>query len=243
MTGSILCRYWTDTFTLSVAEWRPTGRISVNAQNRADPRIPIFFLSYARSGPAGHPANRSVREFFDDLSENVAQLLPLRPGDATGFMDTSTMKAGSVWGEEVLAAAARCHVFVPLLTSAYIWSSPWCAMEWDVFAARDVRRRADGRRSRQTAIVPVRWVPVYQPVPQRVSAIHRFTPPEIPTGVVALYAQHGIFGLIRMRLLDEVSAICWTLAQQIVSVHTDLRVVPNDAPDITTLRRSFEEDS
>jgi hypothetical protein len=225
------------------AEWRSVGRITVNAQNQADPRIPIFFLSYARGGPAGHHANRSVREFFDDLSENVAQLLPLRPGHSPGFMDTSTMKAGSVWGEEVLTAAARCHVFVPLLTSAYIWSSSWCAMEWDVFASREVRQRIDGQPTRQTAILPVRWVPVYQPVPERIAAIHRFTPPEIPSGMVALYTQHGVFGLIRMRLHDEVSVICWTLAQQIVSIHNDFQVIPNDAPDVTTLRRSFEEDS
>jgi hypothetical protein len=214
----------------------------VNAQF-PDPRVPVFFLSYARTGSTGHPANRAAREFFDEVRQNVAQLVPSHPGHEIGFMDTSNMKAGTVWGQEVLEAAATCQVFVALLSPAYMWHSHWCAMEWDMFAARKVRRRSDGKLARSTAILPVLWVPAQEKMPDRIHAIQRFTPPEINKGSVALYGEHGVFGLVQMRLTDEVSTICWTLAQRIAETHAELRVDRHPDPDPGTLRRSFEEES
>ena len=155
-------------------------------------------------------------------------------------MDT-TMEAGDVWSDELLAAAASCHVFIALLSPAYIWRSAWCAMEWDLFSGREVVRRTDGKASNSTAIVPVLWVPIKDDVPPRVERIQRFTPPPVPGKAESLYEEHGVFGLFRMGLQDEVGAVSWTLAQQIVSIYADHRVRRKGSPDITALRRSFDE--
>jgi hypothetical protein len=225
---------------------RSTYDEPATAQLSPDPRTHIFFLSYARSRPArksGQPSTASVavRRFFVNLCEDVAQLLPLRPGHAPGFMDT-TLEAGEVWSDELLLAAARCHVFVPLLSPGYIWRSTWCAMEWDLFAAREVRRRADDKPSKSTAIIPVLWVPISDRMPTKISQIQLFTPPEVPGRADTLYEQHGVFGLFRLGLFDDLGAVSWTLAQQIVSVYTDRLVVPNNEPDIRALRRSFAQE-
>src|ERR1700733_4061223 len=68
-----------------------------------------FFLSYARAAEspaavaATENADHYVAKLFQDLSENVGQLIGLRLGVEAGFMDRQ-MRGGMQWHDELLHA-------------------------------------------------------------------------------------------------------------------------------------------
>ncbi|MGH8940007.1 MAG: TIR-like protein FxsC, partial [Actinomycetes bacterium] len=74
----------------------------MNEESFEDPSAPVFFLSYARAHHLNKPVtapyqvNRHVLRLFQDLSENVNQLLALPSGRDPGFMDL-TMSGGEEW--------------------------------------------------------------------------------------------------------------------------------------------------
>lgn len=187
---------------------------------------PVFFLSYAhtgksrRQGPPREP-NRAVLSFFDDLSENVAQLVARpagadagyldRPPDA-GYMDRS-IAAGERWTNQLLAAVGTCQVFVALLSAPY-FSSPWCGMEWHAFAQRRVVRNSGSDSGYSTGIFPVVWAPISAgQVPPHIQTVQRFSPAGLPNSDVReQYETHGVFGLTRISGQEAYDAVVWTLA-------------------------------
>jgi predicted HTH transcriptional regulator len=195
----------------------PSGRAEVN------PSDPVFFLSYARAVATSRSSNRLqdsfVTRFFDDLSENVAELVVRPAGAAPGFMDRST-SPGSRWTEKLLRAIGTCHVFVPLLSYPYV-SSSWCAREWDAFSQRRVTRRAGAGSADETGIIPVLWTPVVPDrLPQAVGEVQRFAPRGLPdVNIPARYAAEGVYGLMRMGQEMHYQAVVWRLAQSIAEFH------------------------
>lgn len=216
------------------------AEIPNEVENPDDP--PTFFLSYARGGvqdgPIAQPIE-AVGAFFRRLTEDVGQLLAPLPGQQLGFMDSS-MEAGDVWSSELLWAAGRCGSFVALLSPAYL-ASEWCAMEWDLFASRQVVRRSGGRSPNSTAILPVLFTPLGDPIPRRVARIQIFRPDDGLGRTAALYLEHGVLGLYRMGLRDEFGTVAWTLARKIVNIVTAHEVRPKVPPNSSQLRRSFRE--
>jgi hypothetical protein len=65
---------------------------------------PLFFLSYAR--PGSSEPDRKVKTFFNDLSENVSELVSRRPGADPGFMDRS-IRPGPVSRTRCTMSATR----------------------------------------------------------------------------------------------------------------------------------------
>src|SRR5215472_7793444 len=125
--------------------------------DEVDPKAPLFFLSYARSAAAEaqmipRERNRFFFRFFDDLSENVAELVSRPPGSDPGYMDRS-ISGGVHWRSELLEAIGTCQVFVALLSVRY-FGSHWCSREWYAFSQRTVLNRAGARASHQALIVP-----------------------------------------------------------------------------------------
>jgi hypothetical protein len=170
-----------------------------------DPRSPLFFLSYAHSSVTGRAQGRNWRfiKFFEDLSENVAELVSRPAGSDPGYMDQPSIAAGRRWTPELLRALGTCQVFVALLSPIYI-DSAWCSLEWQAFSRRQVTSHPGGEISNETAIIPVLWAPVReQDVPKKIRAVQWFYPLGMPeTDKAASYEGDGVVGLLQ---LDEIA--------------------------------------
>lgn len=207
----------------------------------ADPRKPepLFFLSYAHTSRGQQ--NR-IKQFFEDLSENVAELVSRQVGADPGFMDR-TMGGGNHWSAELLEAVGTCHVFVPLLSTPYL-TSTWCGMEWFAFSRRQVVRRSGARSDHQTAIVPVVWAaPVQGPLPKVVGNVQRFTLNLANTDMTRHheeeYEEEGVGGLLRIRA-DSYDTVVWKLAQRIAGLYYEYSVDPLVLREVD-LRDIFQE--
>lgn len=217
-----------------------TGQIS-GAAGKIDPRDPLFFLSYAHEAQREHDVprgrNRWFAKFFNDLSENVAELISREPGSDPGYMDMS-IPYGDHWNANLLHAVGTCQVFVALLSRPY-FRSEWCGMEWYAFSQRKVTGRGSAGSSNQTAIVPVIWAPFRdEDVPSAVSPVQRFSPRGLPDEVRAQYEADGVFGLLKMSVDHAYPMVIWRLARHIADIHYAHRVEPNVLLD-TELCDSF----
>lgn len=216
-----------------------------------DPRTPVFLVSYAhsegrRSAVRPKEPNQRFVDFFDDLSENVAQLIPRRPGSDPGFMDRS-VAGGTRWTGELLDALGSCQVFVALLSVPYL-TSTWCGMEWHAFAQRRVTRSTGNSTRHQSAIIPVIWAPLPEErIPAAVLAVQRFSPTGLPNAnITAQYKANGIFGLLKQNQDDAYQAVVWSLALHIADIHYAYRVEPMkfDPADLRNLfREQYDETS
>lgn len=213
-----------------------------------DPDAPLFFLSYAhaaehRKTPAApREANAKVQQFFLDLSEHVSELVGRPAGADPGFMD-STMGGGQRWSPELLDAAGRCQVFVPLISPSLLGSA-WCGMEWDAFSRRRIVKRHSGSSDHETGIVPVTWSPpdANLTLPKVIRDIQRFHPAKLPdASIAAQYQREGVYGLLVMRMEAAYQAVVWRLAQHIVGIYHRQRVEPRVPGGPAELRNVFEE--
>lgn len=220
--------------------------MTVPGGGHRDPDAPLFFLSYAHAaGPravaaAPREANAKVQRFFVDLSEHVSELVGRSAGADPGFMD-STMSGGERWTPELLNAAGRCQVFVPLISPS-LFTSTWCGMEWDAFSRRRVIRLRDGGAGHRTGIVPVTWSPTSADPPKVVRDIQRFHPAKLPDPAIATqYQQEGVYGLLAMNMETAYQMVVWRLAQHIVNIQSQLRVEPLVPKTEHELRNAFED--
>jgi hypothetical protein len=182
------------------------------------PGAPVFVLSYAHAHHRDEP-NKRIIEFFNDLSEDVAELVATPAGSDPGFIDRS-MTGGTRWSSELLKAIGTCKVLVALLSDPYVTSS-WCGMEWCAFARREVTRKVGDRSDNETGIIPVVWTPVpANRLPAVVAEVQRFSPRGLPdVNVPALYAVEGVYGFMRMGQEMHYRAVVWRLAQTIAEFH------------------------
>lgn len=212
-----------------------------------DPSAPVFFLSYKRSGRSGPVArpqepHRHVMRFFDELTENVNELIGTPAGQDPGFLDMGR-GGGEVWQETVLEAVGTCQVFVSLLSRPYLFHSSWCCMEWDAFSRRAVVPRVGTARPAETAIIPVLWTPFHEPLPPRVARVNLFQPTGLPDDSYAAgYRTNGLFGLLQSGQSDIYRALLWKLAMHIQRIHSLYWVEPGVPPGIDGLRTSFDEE-
>ncbi len=238
----------------------PAGAVLVTGERSelapADDEIlaelaPLFFVSHAlqalgrRYADARRERSLELVQFFDDLSENVAELVALSAGRDPGFLDR-TIPGGTHWTGELLRAVGTCQAFVALLSPQY-FASAWCGMEWNAFSLRTVARRApgvlDSRRSgHYTGIVLVNWTPVQaREIPPVVSAVQRFSPAGLPDPDIARqYESEGVFGLLRLGQDAAYEAVVWRLAQHIAENYYNYRVQPR-IPQPSDLRDAFQE--
>jgi hypothetical protein len=210
-----------------------------------DPAAPVFFLSYWRpkptTSPTGAPreANRAIMRFFDDLTEDVNNLIGSVPGRDPGFLDVAG-DGGELWRRRILRAAGTCHVFVCLVSDPYLTASKWCAREWDLFARRRVVPRQPGAEAAESAIVPVLWTPITWPLPPVVAEVNLFMPTRLRDDFRAGYQAEGMLGLLRTGQENVYQAIVWRLAQHVVRIHRSYRVEPLYVSDSGELRTSFD---
>lgn len=194
---------------------------------------PVFFVSYSRThtgrGHQGRPQepDRYVIQFYDDLKENIAQLVSRAVGVDPGFIDR-TIPDGGQWTSELLWALGTCKVFVALLSAPYV-ESEWCGKEWYAFSQRKVAGGAAVGANHQTAILPVTWAPLPpgMPLPSAITAVQRFVPDGLPEPeVAALYRRDGVYGLMAMRQETAYKVVVWRLAQRIAELQRNYSVEP-----------------
>jgi transcriptional regulator with XRE-family HTH domain len=222
-------------------EPRPAPR----SRDEDDPRSPLFFLSYAQSSLTKRQGDRERRRnwrfvrFFEDLSENVAELVSRPAGSDPGYMDSSVAD-GKHWTAELLHAVGTCQVFVALLSPIY-FDSHWSGVEWNAFARRQVISYPEGEITSQTAIIPVFWTPVREwEIPKVVRETQFFYPEAMPDSDKAVrYESDGVVGLLQ---LDDnaYQAVVWRLAQRIAEIHYTHRVEPRSF-QIDELQNAFKE--
>ncbi|GAA2646772.1 TIR-like protein FxsC [Paractinoplanes durhamensis] len=201
---------------------------------------PLFFLSYARTQQGRRPvtpadANRHVVRLFDDLSENVAELVGIEPGTVPGFMDLNLV-GGEHWEQGIRRAATTCQVFVPLLAPPYVRGG-WTAMEWKAFEQRPVRVR-EGETA-GSGILPVIWAPLPEAPPDEIAAVPLFLPELVPPEFDHLYRENGLLGLLLSRQDEVYDMILWRLAQEIArKIHVQY-VEPIELVSLDGLPRTF----
>jgi hypothetical protein len=187
-------------------------------EHEIDRRAPLFFVSYAHAAQVRSPSRVKDRDkrfakFFEDLSENVAELVSLPAGVEPGYMDRS-INSGSRWTHELLEAIGTCQVFVALLSARY-FKSKWCGQEWYAFSQRNDAELAQGRSSHHTGMLPVIWAaPLPLKRPSIVSEVQRFAPEMPDSDNFTLYTKEGIFGLLKTDV-TVYDSVVWKLAQQI----------------------------
>lgn len=204
------------------------------AEEEMHPATPLFFLSYARPGQSRRPnapqrrPNRQVIKFFDDLSEDVAQLVSRQAGSDPGFMDQS-ISDGSPWTEELLEAIGTCQVLVPLLCEPFV-TSEWCGMEWHAFSQRKVVPKAPAGTDFQSPIIPVIWAPMASGLtPPVIQDVQTFSPRRLKeVEISARYESDGVFGLMQTRQYTPYRGVVWRLAQRIANFHYTHWVEPRD---------------
>jgi hypothetical protein len=212
---------------------------------RSDPSAPVFFLSYNRSKSINRQSspfepNRRVRQFFHDLTDGVGELVGLLPGQDAGFMDV-TMEGGQVWTRRLLRAVGTCQVFVALLSTGYLNSSPWGAMEWDLFRRRKALIRTTGEPADEdTGIIPVIWAPTQTSAPKRVSRVQRFQPWDDLSNISfqSQYERDGLYGLIHTNPAGY-DAVVWKLAMYIQKLQHEFWVEPDVRTTVKGLSRTF----
>jgi hypothetical protein len=212
-----------------------------------DPAAPVFFVSYSGARAFSSASDRNfVRQFFDEVSETVSELLVLPTGQAPGFLDAQ-LDGGDRWEQKILNAVGRCQFFVPLISPRFL-ASDWCRFEWETFARRRVRRRTRSPHgpgpAEQTAIIPVSWtaIPISQ-LPTTITDVQAFTLHDNDRVVRESYRQDGLFGLFRMDLRRSYQVVAYRLARRIVDVVQEYEVLPLVPPDTSGLGKTFREDS
>ena len=196
-----------------------------------------FFLSYprtdAKAGGRDRPrsSDQLVGRFFDELSAEIAPLVHLPYGSDMGFMDVEGLPGGMNSHPELMRALGTCQVLVSLLSAPYLMSE-WCGREWHAFTLRK-RTTIAGVNAPpyQGSIIPVLWAPIAFEVPAVVKdhvSIFLPKPTRRDPDLSRLYAQRGIFGLMRAREEDAVSEIVWQLAKLIQQIYYGQRLEPRD---------------
>ncbi len=189
----------------------------------------LFFVSYAHASPQpSREANRHVIKFFNDLSEDVSELVSRAAGEDPGYLDRS-VNPGSRWTPELLHCLGTCQVFVALVGPPYL-TCKWCGMEWFGFTQRPVLRGRDTASARQTAILPVIWAPYTEAeTPPAVGEVQRFAPDGLlMPGLAARYEAEGVLGLKRKRRDSDYHAIVWELAKAIAELQHTHWVEPRE---------------
>ena len=185
---------------------------------------PYGFLSYGRTPhvPArDRPPDERLVRFHAKLTDDLMELTDLDARIPAVFLDRR-MPLGSAWEDELKGRLARCQVLVPVL-SRRLFTSEWCALEWECFQRRQELQRLRGTFTRP-AVVPVLWSPL--------------RPEEIPRPYSDLQYTHqdfggdsaevGLLGLQTHGRHTTFNKVVYEIAQKIVEVAVGARLEPCD---------------
>lgn len=198
---------------------------------------PLFFVSHARTARrvlATETPDPHVTRFYVDLCQNVDALVGPPIGVDLGYVDQS-MNVGEQWEPQLDDALNTCQSFVALLSPSF-GRSEYCLREWQRFERRPViTRRGFGHSDRETAIVPVVWVPFrINELPPRLRGVQHFSPDGLPRPeIAALYKKFGILGLLQTMQEDTYLSVMWMLARRVATICNEHQVEPAARNEMT----------
>ncbi|MDT7841907.1 TIR-like protein FxsC [Streptomyces justiciae] len=192
---------------------------------------PYGFLSYGRT-PAVPETDRSsddpLSRFHAKLTEDLMELTDLDAKVPAVYLD-QRIPLGSTWEEELKERLSRCQVFVPLL-SRRLFTSEWCALEWECFQRRQQLQRERGAFIRN-AVVPVLWSPLRSgdipPPYSEVQYTHQDLHPK--------YLELGLRGLQISGNHGTFRKVVYQLALKIVDVAVSSRLEPCEPSEFDDL--------
>ena len=201
--------------------------MSAGSAGAAGDRV-YFFLSYAhleRHGRRADLPDKTVRDFFQDLSDEIARYAALPPGVTVGFADWE-IPTGHAWRRELGHVLATCGVFLALYSPDY-FERTVCGQEWAAFHRREQTHHAHAH-AEKPAIVPVMWQKMdnghMPPVARR---IHYWL-----NSAGELYRRRGMRELVMRRNRQEVAeAYRFALkafAEHIVTVADNDPLLPSE---------------
>lgn len=193
-------------------------------QARASVQEPYGFLSYGRNpGVPGRkrPPNEKLSRFRDLLSEHLGELTDLDGGVEAVYFD-QRIPLGEGWEGDLKKQLARCQVLVPVL-SPRLFTSKWCAVEWECFERRQQLQRERGTFTRN-AIVPVLWTPLRRDqIPPPYCDV-QYTHEDLNPA----YFDLGLLGLHNRGRHKVFNEVAYQLAEKIVEVAVSARLEPCD---------------
>ncbi|MFJ3668851.1 TIR-like protein FxsC [Streptomyces sp. NPDC090106] len=191
---------------------------------RASVQEPYGFLSYGRnpeSPESSEPPDELLVRFHGRLSRHLRELTDLRAGIDAVYLD-QRIPVGTEWKNELKDRLARCQVLLPVL-SKRLFTSKWCALEWECFERRQQLQRDRGTFIRN-AVVPIRWAPLR---PQDIPSPYRdvqYSHQDFHKD----YLRDGLLGLYRLGRHTTANGIAYQLAQEIADVAVSSRLEPCD---------------
>ncbi|MFE4667158.1 TIR-like protein FxsC [Streptomyces sp. NPDC056716] len=185
---------------------------------------PYGFLSYGRTPhvpDSDGPADSRLVRFHGKLTEDVMALTDLDAHIPAVYLDRRTA-LGAGWQDALKEHLARCQVLVPVL-SPRLFTSAWCAVEWQCFQLRQRLQRERGTFTRN-AVVPVLWNPLRpEDVPSPYADL-QYTHEDLGDD----YARDGLLGLLTGGRHTTANRVVYQLARKIVEVAESARLEPCD---------------
>jgi hypothetical protein len=192
---------------------------------------PYGYLSYGRTPhipESDQPADRYLRRFHSQLSEDLMQVTTLGPTIPAVYLD-QRIPLGSTWQQELKRRLARSQVLVPVL-SWRLFDSSWCTLEWECFQRRQQQQRNQGTFIRN-AVVPVLWNELRpDDIPRPYSEVqfnHQDLDPD--------YAKLGLLGLLQHSRFPTFRRVVYQLALEIVRVAACVGLEPCEPSDFDAL--------
>lgn len=185
-----------------------------------------FFLSTADG------EDPLVKEFFDDLCEEVRQYAGRARDEPVGFLDHQSHQMGEVWPSALIGALQTCRTFIALCSPRYFHSAS-CGREWGVFAAR---LAADPAATRHLpGLIPLIWLAT-SPVPAPLRDL-QFA----DASFGAAYHEHGLRRLLQIRRhRDDYLEFLTAVAARITTTAPTCDPPPlNPPPDLATAPDAF----
>jgi hypothetical protein len=141
----------------------------------------IVFFSYARER-----LDRYLKDFFDDLCEEIAQSTKWPPHhEEISFRDTKNLRLMENWRTHIEGALQSSSVLVCITETAYL-NREFCGREYYVF---DQRRRQGLKPGTDPppVILPIIWTPVYGGLPEYMKSDQ-----QLPKDIETTYLQLGL---------------------------------------------------
>jgi FxsC-like protein len=111
-----------------------------------------FFFSYTRANNDPY-----LKQFFDDLSQQIRDLRGLPKDAAVGFLDQREIELGEDWDNTIVEALQNSKVVIAATSPAYL-KSDYCGREWQLFHQRLQAATSPGQ-ALPPLIKPIIWVP------------------------------------------------------------------------------------
>ncbi|WP_157269923.1 toll/interleukin-1 receptor domain-containing protein [Azohydromonas aeria] len=193
-----------------------------------------FFFSYARANDDAY-----LKQFFNDLSEDIRQKRGLPRGAEVGFLDQAGLDLGTEWDPAIVAALQDSNVLLAVASPAY-FKSDYCGKEWALF-----RRRCEAAAGPGGQLPPllksIVWIkyPI-EPLPHEVRSTQLlFADPQ------ALHNEKGFRYLLRQLAVQQTlyNDLIDQLGTEIIEAGDTHRIPPlppAQVPALAQVRSAFE---